>query len=203
VEEGGRLSLGLSWTRQGPGVVSNLAFGRILRTETGGFSEASGLSGRVSDWLVSGQLDLEGGFVLDARTLLDGGDGSGIGKSEAQVDWSGTDVSLSAGFLYLPADVDEDRAERAAEWTVDAEWRPSGRWSLGVETRYDAANRTPARLGLEVGWRSECVEVDVSLARRYTSTDGDGPTTTFGLSVNLNGFSAGGEPRVAPGTCRR
>jgi LPS-assembly protein len=203
VEEGGRLSLGLSWTRQGPGFVSSLAFGRILRTEPGDASEASGLSGQVSDWLVAGQLDLAGGFALDARTLLDGGEGLGLGKTEAQVDWSNAAVSLSAGYLFLPADAEEDRDERAAEWTVDAEWRPSDRWSLGVETRYDAANRTPARLGLEVGWRNECVEVDVSVARRYTSTDGDGPSTTFGLSVNLNGFSAGGEPRVAPGTCRR
>jgi hypothetical protein len=46
------------------------------------------------------------------------------------------------------------------------------------------------------------VEVDVSLARRYTSADGGEASTDFGLSVDLIGFSAGDRPRVQPGACR-
>jgi LPS-assembly protein len=203
VEEGGRLSLGLAWTRQGPGFVSALSFGRILRTEASAAPEASGLSGRASDWLLAGQLDLAGGFALDARTLLGGqADDLRIGKSEARVDWANEAVTLSAGYLYLPSDQGEDRPDSAAEWTVDAEWRPSERWSFDLESRYDVANATPARLGVGVGWRNECVEVDVSVARRYTSADDDGPSTDFGLSVNLIGFSAGAAPRVTPSACR-
>ena len=40
------------------------------------------------------------------------------------------------------------------------------------------------------------------MARRYTSADDEGPSTDFGLSVNLNGFSAGRQARVTPGRCR-
>ncbi|MBP1805470.1 LPS-assembly protein LptD [Rubellimicrobium aerolatum] len=199
VEAGGRLSLGLAWTRTGQGYASTLALGRVLRTEPLDASGASGLGGTASDWLLSGQLDLAGGFALDARTLLEAGE---IGKSEARVGWANRAVSLSAAYLFLPADAAEDRADLAAEWTVDAEWRPSARWTLGIGTRYDVASGTPARAGLDLGWRSECVEVDVSVSRRYTSSDDTEPSTDFGLSVNLNGFSAGRQARVTPGRCR-
>ncbi|TNC52764.1 LPS-assembly protein LptD [Rubellimicrobium rubrum] len=201
-EEGGRLSVGLSWTRQGPGFASTLALGRVLRTESVEASDASGLSGTASDWLLGGQLDLEGGFALDARTLLAGSlSDFDIGKTEARVDWSNRAINLSAGFLYLPADPAESRPDRAAEWTIDAAWTPSERWTVRADARYDAANAQPARAGLGLGWRNECVEVDVSVARRYTSTDDVEPSTSFGLGVNLNGFSAGRQARVTPGAC--
>ncbi|TNC73370.1 LPS-assembly protein LptD [Rubellimicrobium roseum] len=199
VEEGGRLSLGLGWTRQGPDFVSTVSLGRVLRTEAAGASEASGLSGTDSDWLVAGQLDLAGGFALDGRTLLDE---DGIGKTEARVGWANEAVTLSAAYLFLPADAAEARPARAAEWTIDAEWRPSQSWTLLGETRYDVANDKPARARLGLVWRNECVEVDVSVGRRYTSTDEAGPSTDFGLSINLNGFSAGRQARVTPGRCR-
>ncbi|WP_210527552.1 LPS-assembly protein LptD [Rubellimicrobium arenae] len=201
VEEGGRLSLGLAWTRQGPGFTSAVALGRVLRTEAQDSSGASGLSGTVSDWLLSGQVDLDGGFALDARTLL-ADEMDAIGKSEARVDWSNDLVTLSAAYLFLPADDAEERPDVAAEWTIDAEWRPSDRWTLRAGTRYDVANDRPARAGVGFGWRNECVDVDVSAARRYTSSDDSGPSTDFGLSVNLNGFSAGRQARVTPGQCR-
>ena len=109
-------------------------------------------------------------------------------------------LDLGSAFLFLPADLAEDRPETAAELTLDATWRPGPRWSLGFDSRYDVATGEASRAGLSVGWRNECVDVDVSVARRYTAGGSLEPSTSVGLSVSLEGFSAG-DDAVAPGAC--
>lgn len=206
VEQGARLAAGLSWTRAGAGYASTLALGRVVRTEALDVPESSGLAGRASDTLLAGQIALSGGLAVNARTLLSGPvEGLSVGKTEARLDWSGAAVRLGAAYLFLPADPDEDREETAAEWAVDGAVQATERWRLGFDARYDVGRDQPARAGLSVGWRNECVEVDVSVARRYTSTEDVEPSTSFGLSVNLTGFSAGGlsgGEAVRPGACR-
>jgi LPS-assembly protein len=206
VEEGARFAAGLSWTRAGAGYAATLALGRVVRTEALDVPESSGLAGRASDTLVAGRLDLPLGLAVNARTLLAGPvESLGVGKSEARLDWSGEALQMGAAYLFLPADPAEDREETAAEWAVDGVVQATERWRLGFDARYDVGRDQPARAGLSVGWRNECVEVDVSVARRYTSTEDVEPSTSFGLSVNLLGFSArglsGGEA-VRPGACR-
>ena len=65
----------------------------------------------------------------------------------------------------------------------------------------DVASRS-ARAGIGVEWRNECVTVDLSVRRRYTSTADVEPSTDFDLAVTLNGFSAGRSAPVPPGRCR-
>lgn len=197
VEDGGRLSLGVNWTRTAPGVASTLSFGRVLRTEAQEVSSVSGLSGETSHWLVAGEVELDEGLSLQARTLL--GDGLEPGKTEARAEWDSGLISLEAGYARIPADLFEDRDELAEELSFATELRPSEHWTLRTEARYDLERDEARRLGLGIAWRNECVEVDVSLARGYTSADEE-PSTEFGLSVDLLGFSAG--PRVTPAACR-
>jgi LPS-assembly protein len=206
VEEGARLAAGLSWTRAGAGYAATLALGRVVRAEALDVPESSGLAGRASDTLIAGRLELPRGLAVNARTLLSGPvEGLGVGKTEARLDWSGEALQVGAAYLFLPADPEEEREDTAAEWAVDGTVQATERWRLGFDARYDVARDQPARAGLSAGWRNECVEVDVSVARRYTSTEDVEPSTSFGLSVNLIGFSArglsGGEA-VRPGACR-
>ena len=45
------------------------------------------------------------------------------------------------------------------------------------------------RAGLGLVYSNECVTVDLSVNRRYTSTTSVEPTTDFGFTIALNGFS--------------
>jgi LPS-assembly protein len=200
VEEGGRLSLGLTWTRVAAGARSTLTFGRLFRTEPFEASETSGLAGTTSDWLLSGRVELAGGLAFDARALF--AEDLSLGRTEAAVDWRTEALTLEAAYLNLPADLFEDRPDRVEELSLEAELRASDRWTFRTDARYDLARDRPGRIGVGVVWRNECVEVDVSLARRYTSADGGEASTDFGLSVDLIGFSVGDRPRVEPGACR-
>jgi LPS-assembly protein len=200
VEDGLRAALGLNWTRIGQdGGESALTFGRIFRSETADFTDASGLSGLASDWLVAGQVTLPGGFRFDGRTLI--GDAFDIGRTEGRLDWANPRLSLAAAYVYLPPDEAEQRPLAASEWAFDALYRVDDRWEIRADARYDVALGEPARAGFGVGWRNECVTVDLSVARRYTSSTFVEPSTTFGLTVNLNGFSTGRTAGPVAGSC--
>jgi LPS-assembly protein len=200
-ETGARASVGLTWTQITPtGVYSSVTLGRITRdTADLRFSETSGLRGSASDWLLAGHVDLPRGFSLNARTLFD--DSLSFGKSGARLDWSNARVAVAAAYVWLPADADENRQAAIAEWTLDAAYRIDERWTVRGDARYDIAADQPARAGFGVGWRNECVTVDLSVSRRYTSTDTVEPTTDFGLSVGLSGFSAGRSGGAVQGRC--
>ncbi|SHJ21599.1 LPS-assembly protein LptD [Wenxinia saemankumensis] len=198
-EDGARLSFGLTWTRTAPsGSALALTFGRILREEAEPFTLSSGLDGLASDWLLAARADLPAGLTARARAIVDN-EGQ-FDKTEARIDWQTSSLALGATYLFLPQEPPEGRLDRIAEWAVDARWQVSPVWSLSLDARYDLARDEPVETGIGLGWQSECVEVDVSLSRSYTSGETD-PVTDLGLAVNLRGFSAGDGLAVPPGRC--
>jgi LPS-assembly protein len=200
VEEGLRAAFGINWNRSAAdGSDIGLVFGRTLRSEAADFSATSGLSGLASDWLLAARIALPGGFRLDGRSLLD--DAFTFGRTEGRIDWSNSRLSLGAAYVYLPTDPDEGRPATASEWTIDALYQVDDRWKIRADARYDVALNEPTRTGFGIGWRNECVTVDLSFSRRYTSNTFVEPSTSFGLSVNLDGFSTGRQAGVVTGSC--
>ncbi len=200
-ESGFRLATGITWSRVAtPGNSARLTFGRVFReTANADFSTTSGLSGTRSDWLLAGQFDFGNGLRLDGRAVLDGT--FTPQKTEARIAWGNAKLDLAASYVWLPTDLAEDRDDDVSEWNLDAAYRLNDRWSVGLNGRYDVAARVPAYAGLDVGWQNECVTVALSVSRRYTSSTILNPTTDFGLSVSLNGFSAGRSGGVARASC--
>ncbi|WP_235937837.1 LPS-assembly protein LptD [Pseudoroseicyclus tamaricis] len=202
-EEGLRAAAGLAWTGRTPeGAQLRLTFGRLFRAEADArFSDSSGLSGTASDLLLASQLEFPGGLTFTARTLYDPEDG--VGKTGAEVNWTSPRIDLGAAYVWLPEDDDEGRDDPVAEWSVEADYRINERWRLGLDGRYDVASDQAARAGIGIGWRNECVSVDFSLSRRYTTATAGPPVTDLGLSVSLEGFSAGAASPVAARSCSR
>ncbi|MDP5362675.1 MAG: LPS-assembly protein LptD, partial [Paracoccaceae bacterium] len=191
VETGAQVAAGLTWTRYGAaGVTSSLSFGRIMRADAAtGFTPSSGLDGQQSDWLVAGQLIAPGGFLIDARSLWDETDGLRV--ADSRINWQNDTLTLRANFLWLGPDAQEDRTGTKSEWTLSAESKLSETWSLDVDARYDLVTDRPVRAGIGLRWRNECVTVDVSASRRFTSSSTVESSTTFGLSGTIGGFSTG------------
>jgi LPS-assembly protein len=116
-----------------------------------------------------------------------------VSKSDLRMTWMGDRVDLETGFLYLDAAPSENRLDDTTEWALDATWRFDPNWSAKTNWRYDfdAGRATIAGIGL--GFQTECLSIDLSLSRRFTSSTSVRPTTDFGLSVELAGFGTGGE----------
>jgi LPS-assembly protein len=190
-ETGLRAAVGTTYTRQGAaGNFTTLTFGRVVRDETHlDFTPSSGLSGRASDWLLAGQVTSPQGVHFDGRVLVN--DDLETTRGAGRVGWRTEDITLNAAYIWQAADPTESRPDAVSEWTLDTAIQLNDAFKISADARYDIANDSPARAGLGVEWRNECVTVDLSVSRRFTSSDTIEPSTDYGLSVSLNGFSAG------------
>lgn len=195
-EEGTHFNLGLAWTRYAPGGWSlATALGRIYRLQDEGqFSSASGLSGENSDWLSTVQLIVPGGLTLTNRMLID--TGLELTKAEFRMDLQRERYGLSSSYVWLQADAAEDRDADTQELYLDGRYAMTESWTGKLSARYDFEADRATRAGIGMQYRNECLLVDLSLSRRFTSSTSVDPTTDFGLSVDLLGF--GGSAKAGP-----
>ena len=191
VQTGPQAAVGVTWTRFGSsGTTSTLTFGRVIKQDKqSDFTETSGLDGTKSDWLLAGQFTTADGFIVDARSLWE--DDRGLTVADSRVAWRNDWITLAASYNWQSIDPQESILENVSEWTLDAAFDINDAWTIEADGRYDLAADRPVRAGLGLQWRNECVSVDVSVSRRYTSSSTVDPTTTFGLSGSIGGFSTG------------
>ncbi|MGV6812553.1 MAG: LPS-assembly protein LptD [Brevirhabdus sp.] len=202
-ERGLRANLGLSWTRYDPqGWSLGLSAGRVIRAENlGQFTAASGLSGALSDWLVVTRIDTAAGLSLINRAVFD--DKLQPTRNELRLGWNGERSKLATSYIWLEADPAEGRTSDTSELAFDGYYELRNNWFATTDLRYDFVANRASSSGIGLGYRNECISVDLSLSRRYASSTNVKPNTDFGLSVTLNGFGDRGKGRVARRSCMK
>ena len=190
-EEGLRAALGLSWTRHTPsGWGFTLAAGRVFReVDLGQFTDASGLSGQNSDWLLGVAVNNGGHISVQGRALLD--DDFGLTKSETRAAWLTDQFQLGATHIWVIDDVDENRLTPTHELRLDSSWKVGDFWTITADGSFDVEEKQATRASFGVEYRNECLSVDLSLSRRFTTSINVEPTTDFGLQFELIGFGSG------------
>ncbi len=199
VEQGPRAALGLSWTRFAPdGGMVGASLGRVLRLDDlDQFTVVSGLDGTASDWLAGVQYSNGSGLGLIGRSLFN--PDLSANRSEARITWYGDGFGLSSGYVWGEADLATDRSDPISELTINGSRRVAGNWTGRANIQHDFVNNRASNAGLGLEFRNECLLVDVSLSRRFTSSTSVDPTTEFTLAVDLLGFGGA----AAPGPARR
>ena len=188
-EDGPQIAYGVNYARFGPKWQAYLTVGQIVRDQTQpGFSTTSGLAGDISDFLLAGQIKSASGLDLTARTVFD--DSLDLSKAELRGMWSDDLYSVGGSYLWLQADATEGRVQDVSEVYLDGSYKVNSYWTASASWRYDLADTRPATAGLSLTYKNECVEVDLSLNRRFTSSTSVEPTTDFGFTIALRGFSA-------------
>ena len=193
VELGRRANVGVTWTRHDPsGWTMGVTLGRVWRErDHAQFGPASGLSGETSDWLAGVNFTLADGYAIAGRATF--ADDFDLSSAEARVSLTRDRLALATSMLWRVADEDfENRPDPTREFTFDARWKATGQLTTRLTGSYDfeADRGTLAGLGLE--YRTDCLAVDVSLSRRFTSSTSVTPTTDFGLSFELLGINGTG-----------
>ncbi|WP_333829701.1 LPS-assembly protein LptD [Pararhodobacter sp.] len=196
-DDGSRANLGLRWARlDAEGLSMEALAGRIWRRDGyDGFDPVNPqpLGQTHSNWLLAGRIWGPRGLSFGLRLLLD--DASNPSRGEASLNWYGRATGLSTVYVYLPANTFEGRNENRAEWYMNV----SHQFANGVAARfgweYDVSQREfrTARTGL--GYRADCVSVDVSLSHRFATSTNVSRSTSFGLQVELLGV---GGARATP-----
>lgn len=196
-EGGQRANIGISWTRiDADGWSLGTTLGRVLRRETNTqFTAASGLDGRQSDWLAAMQLTGTQGIGLTNRLLFD--DNFDLTKAEFRLDLERDRYGLSSSYVRMQADAGENRLTDTEELYLDGHYALTPNWTAKAANRYDLVAERASSAALGAEFRNECVAVDLSLSRRFTSSTNVKPSTDFSLSVNLLGFGGSGTPGPA------
>ncbi|SMX34505.1 LPS-assembly protein LptD [Actibacterium lipolyticum] len=202
-EQGLRANIGVGWTRYDPtGWSVGVTAGRIFReSNLSQFSIGSGLDGINSDWMAAVHLNTAENLSLTNRAVFD--DAFNFTRNEFRVDWDYKRLDLASSYVWQEANFTEDRTVDSSALLLDASYRLKRNWTGNIDWRYDFVTERAARAGLGLEYRNECVTVDLSLSRRFTSSTSVRPTTDFGLTISLNGFGTGGDNTAYTRSCTR
>ncbi|MBO6853186.1 MAG: LPS-assembly protein LptD [Marivivens sp.] len=200
-ESGTRAALGAVWSSFSPnGRTTRIAAGRIIRDTPLTFAESTGLNSSPSSWLIAGQLAFPNGLGIELRNIIDDSFDSSL--SEARATWASEWMDLSASYIWLEQDPARDRRDSVWEWTLASEFQISEQWRAGIGGRYDVVSNSPARANASLGWKNECVDVELSASRRFTSSTTVQPSTDYQLTVRLLGFAANDGNSASTRSCR-
>lgn len=193
LENGLRANIGLEYARYDPsGWNLGLTFGRVLRASgLDQFPEGTGLDGRWSDYVGSIDIDFDWGLGVANRTLVS--DDLDFSRNEFQVRYAGPSGSLAANYVYLAEDNTNyylGPQGETSEFGLNARYRVHPNVEVRGNWRYDAVRGENLRAGGGVTYGNECVELDLSVSRRYTSSDNLPAATTIGFGLRLAGLGA-------------
>ncbi|OIQ27182.1 MAG: organic solvent tolerance protein [Alphaproteobacteria bacterium MedPE-SWcel] len=188
-EDGRALVYGVHFSHFAPsGWEATGIVAQVLRSDAQeGFTSSSGLDGQNSNVLIAGQIGLRNDLTLTARGLFD--EEWSVSKAEFRGDISRNRLTLAGSYLWLQADAEEDRDSETSELWFDGSYALTPAWEAGASMRYDITDGRATRAGIGLTYRNECVTLDLSLSRRYTSTTSVEPSTDFGFTLSFNGFS--------------
>ncbi len=196
LETGLRANLGISYTRYDPaGWSLGMTLGQVLRSESQeDFAEGTGLAGRSSDYVGAVSLDFGWGLQLINRALFD--PGLNFRRNEFALAYDGDRGSLRAAYVYLAADASNPilgPQPETNEIALDARVRVHRNWELQGLWRYDVATNSNLRAAAGITYGNECAEFDLSVSRRYTSSDNLPPSTSIGFNLRLAGIGTNGQ----------
>ena len=191
IETGARINIGVSgYNRYKTKTKIGWEVGRVYRGNGfEKFSKASGLSGSVSDWLVAGAIETPSGIELVARALLK--DLGYIKKAEARMAWKNPTHKIAATYVGLSADTLEGRATPLNSLALNWQYRFAPDWQSASDFQFNATNGKLSKLNFGLKYANECVDVNFSASRHFSTSTTFSNKTEFGLSVELSGFSSG------------
>lgn len=192
-EDGATAVFGVNWARYDVGGRQILAtVGQVFRTDADpDFTLTSGLQGTSSDILLAGQLRTANGWSLAGRGLMDGD--FSFTKAELRGEWAQENSGFSGSYIWQKPDPAENLSDEISEVWLRGRYQIDRNWLTRAEARYDFSESEPIRLGLGVTYQNECVRVNMSVRRRFTSTSTIEPSTEFGFTLSLTGYALEGE----------
>ncbi|MEL6235196.1 MAG: LPS assembly protein LptD [Pseudomonadota bacterium] len=190
IETGLRANLGLRYERiDDRGWTVGGVLGRVFRAEAQDvFTGVPALSGAESDYVAALTLELPPFASFVGRVLLR--DDFTFDRSELRLDLDYHGAEFSGSYSFLSQDLLGSALEEREEGALSAAYRLTPNWRLSGAMIYDLQNNDFVRAKAGVTWANDCVEVDFSVSRRFTSSSEVNASTSFGLQVRLAGLGA-------------
>lgn len=201
IETGFRANVGVRFRRYDPsGWTLGVDVGKVFRLNpTTQFSTGSGLASDSSDLLAAVRFELPPRYRLISRLLVS--PGAGVRRAESELTLDLNRLDLAATYVFLAADVVADSPVDRSEASVAASYLISENWQANMALRRDLLGGENISGEIGVIYSNECIEVAVSLSRRFTTSNNVPPDTNFDVSVKLAGFGGDSTSRERSGKC--
>ena len=190
IENGSRLNVGLAGS-QFMDSGSNLSWkiGRVLRSEAlSTFPSGSGLSNSISDWLLATNFQQKNGIELINRALI-ASDGV-VTKSETSLKVNRNQHQIRATHVELTKDSNISQNQSLSSVSLDWNYNLNSNWRSDSKFQFDSNIGRLSKLELGLRYENECVNVDLSSSRSFSTSSTLIDKTDFTLSVELTGFSS-------------
>ena len=190
IENGSRLNVGLAGS-QFMDSGSNLSWkiGRVLRSEAlSTFPSGSGLSNSISDWLLATNFQQKNGIELINRALI-ASDGV-VTKSETSLKVNRNQHQITATHVELTKDSNILQNQSLSSVALEWNYNLNSNWRSDSKFQFDSSIGRLSKLELGLRYENECVNVDLSSSRSFSTSSTLIDKTDFTLSVELTGFSS-------------
>ncbi|MDC0633670.1 LPS assembly protein LptD, partial [Planktomarina sp.] len=190
IENGSRLNVGLAGS-QFMDSGSNLSWkiGRVLRSEAlSTFPSGSGLSNSISDWLLATNFQQKNGIELINRALI-ASDGV-VTKSETSLKVNRNQHQIRATHVELTKDSNISQNQSLSSVSLEWNYNLNSNWRSDSKFQFDSNIGRLSKLELGLRYENECVNVDLSSSRSFSTSSTLIDKTDFTLSVELTGFSS-------------
>ena len=190
IENGSRLNVGLAGS-QFMDSGSNLSWkiGRVLRSEAlSTFPSGSGLSNSISDWLLATNFQQKNGIELINRALI-ASDGV-VTKSETSLKVNRNQHQIRATHVELTKDSNISQNQSLSSMALEWNYNLNSNWRSDSKFQFDSNIGRLSKLELGLRYENECVNVDLSSSRSFSTSSTLIDKTDFTLSVELTGFSS-------------
>ena len=190
IENGSRLNIGLTGS-QFMDNGSNLSWkiGRVLRSEAlSTFPSGSGLSNSISDWLLATNFQQKNGIELINRALI-ASDGV-VTKSETSLKVNRNQHQIRATHVELTKDSNILQNQSLSSVALEWNYNLNSNWRSDSKFQFDSNIGRLSKLELGLRYENECVNVDLSSSRSFSTSSTLIDKTDFTLSVELTGFSS-------------
>jgi len=201
IEDGFRINTGLTYTRYDPtGWSISGTLGQVFRIrDPNQFSDGSGLNGRTSDFVAAMTFALPPRINLINRALFD--TNFDFSRAESRLRLNYNRWQLDGAYVYLAPDVQAGALEERHEVSLEGRYRIGDHWAINGEWRHnlDRGSDIYASAGLEYG--NECIDMDFSVSRTFTTSNNVPPATRYSLRVKLAGLGSNGERKWPARKC--
>lgn len=200
-ETGFRANIGATYTvYANEGWSLGLAAGLVLRSEPSAqFPENSLIGGSQSDILGAINFDYAPNFNVQGRFLFD--DQLDFKRSETQFSFDFDRVKVNGTLLYLAPDILALSSRERGEGRIAGRYRFADNWEVDMNWQRDLLEDRNVSAGIGLTYGNECIEVGVSLSRKFTNSSSVTPATDFDVKIQLAGFGGSSDNNWPAARC--
>jgi len=187
-ELGLRANVGVNYTRYDPsGWNLGATVGRVFREkDLKQFTDATGLSGKNSEWVSAVRISFPNSFELANSVLFDSD--FNISKNETSLKFIYKRIEVEATYIRLEEDVIAGASDPRSEVALELIFTKDENWAYLAEWRHDfiSGDATDGEFGVK--YENECIEIDLYLSLQFVASGNVEPSNELGLRVSMAGI---------------